>query len=334
MTRRAPGVAVASAGAEAQLRRNRIGELTPAKVLSALAGLGEGAAIADQTDFFWRAGGLLEAEPALCGVIAEQLLTARIGGRATAFALDLLVSAGTPAAQSALRRVLENGPIRSRGDYPMLVQRMSLLESPDDDTVAAAARLREQQGTASPAGGAAAYALGAMANRLAAGGRADDARRWTAPLAAELETTDDPVARARLLGALGNAGLADHVELFVRFSDDADPEVRRGAASALRHDDQPDARAALVRLAGDGDAAVQAAALASLRDRALGVDDAGALAAGLGAGLTGAAAVDAVRLLTPHGGSPEVAAALAALAAAPTTPPEVRAEIRRALAGA
>jgi HEAT repeat protein len=161
----------------------------------------------------------------------------------------------------------------------MLVQRFSVVAHPTVETLAfLESAYKESHARAERF--ATAYALGAAAGNLARAG-ADhraEAKEFAATLERDLGRARTPDEKKELLGALGNVGLASDTPVILPYTADSSSEVRRAAAYALRKIDTPDARAALVTLAADGDDAVEESALQALGDGSMGPEDWRALA--------------------------------------------------------
>jgi hypothetical protein len=245
-------------------------------------------------------------------------------GRSPARVVDVLVAAGTPAAQRAL---LARLAIDVDG---ALVQRLVALRHPEPETLRFLIRLAASDvvATATPTR----LALGALAGRGRHDPRLEVQREADRALQLLRQLSDDDALdandRAIALRALGNCGdvhdgrLADEdtARLLARASDD-DARVRAATASALRHGARDDARMALLALAGDEVPSVQASALQALAHH---LDE--ATLAGL-ADLAAGGAIDrenagrAVSLVRAHLGVPAARATLEAVVADPRTDP-------------
>jgi hypothetical protein len=324
--RRMPGPAIADpTGAHAALV-DRVDGLSRADLLRGLSANG---AIADLNRWLWRATGLLQLDAALAAELGDLVATGRLTGNNAELALDLLASAGTPEAQTALRTALASPPVRGAPGYGLLVQRVSLVAHPTPETAAFVGELYRRESRDEVA-----YALGATIRHLdEAGDGTGEAARWNRVLVDDLEHAVDPAQQAVLLGALGNAARTENVELVARHATSDDPDVRAAAARALRHTDVPRAREALHALFGDRDTGVQREAIGALAKHRLGDGDLATLertvaAAGIGAGNEGGL----VTLIAAQAESPTSTKILRAIAARPGTLPDLRARIEQLLA--
>jgi hypothetical protein len=304
--RRAMGVATAGAGAEERALAAKVDGLTRADLFGGL----ESGVIADENRWFWRASGLVEQDPA-------------------ELVLDLLAAAGSSAAQAALRVAIASEPVRAADNYGLLVQRMSLLAHPDAETAAFAVELYQGERA-----GAAAYALGSIARQLEEGGDVDAAAKCTQVLAAALDGTDVPAEQAILLGAMGNAGSASEVPRVLRYTTSADADVRAAAARALRHTDTPAARTALHELFADPAVGVQREVIGALGNQAIGDDDLAALGRHVGDVRSGNENALVTLAVGHRAAGPASEALMRAIAARPSTLPELRARIETILARA
>jgi hypothetical protein len=323
--RRAMGVATAGAGAEERALAAKVDGLTRADLFGGL----ESGVIADENRWFWRASGLVEQDPAIAKDLGDRVAAGRYAGRQAELALDLLAAAGSPAAQAALRVAIASEPVRAADNYGLLVQRMSLLAHPDAETAAFAVELYQGERA-----GAAAYALGSIARQLEEGGDVDAAAKCTQVLAAALDGTDVPAEQAILLGAMGNAGSASEVPRVLRYTTSADADVRAAAARALRHTDTPAARTALHELFADPAVGVQREVIGALGNHAIGDDDLAALGRHLGDVRSGNENALVTLAVGHRAAGPASEALMRAIAARPSTLPELRARIETILARA
>jgi hypothetical protein len=158
--------------------------------------------------------------------------------------------------------LLESPVVREHPERHLWDQRISFVTAPTPETVRYAERaFAERSGVDGTTAG---YVLGAVANHLAERGDAAAASSAALRIVERLNATADSPTSAHLLSALGNAGQPDLVERIVSYAASSEPELRLVVAKALRKTDVPAARATLIRLSADADAAVQRRALLSL----------------------------------------------------------------------
>ncbi|MEQ8278755.1 MAG: hypothetical protein RMA76_29655 [Deltaproteobacteria bacterium] len=245
-----------SVHAEARAQDARIAGLTADALWSALDRTGASGEFADHARMLVRATALLRKQPALVDQVGARFREPATSDAERTLLLDLLVGAGTPAAQAALTELLDEPLVRTHPERHLWDQRVSLIGAPTPATVtyasAAFARRSGVDGTT------AAYVLGAVASHL------PDRRAAAAPIVERLKAAREPFERAHLISALGNAGGDAFVGSIAAYADAGEPEVRLAVAKALRKTDVEDARATLVRLSADRSAVVQRRALLSL----------------------------------------------------------------------
>ena len=250
-----------SANARREMLRQRAAGMTEDALMGWLDGAGAAGAGPDHNRWLWRATGLLQLEPALCGALAARFEVEGTPLAKRALMMDLLVGAGTPEAQAALRTILGGEAAAALGEaaYGTLFQRLALVGRPD----AATARFVEAAYETSEGfvKEAATVTLGAVAAGLAEGGDQEGADAVVGRLRADLGVTVAPEGQIPLIRALGNAGSGGAVDALLSAGTSADPAVRRAVASALRKTPTDEARDALVGLIGDADPGVQASAL-------------------------------------------------------------------------
>ncbi len=293
---RRPGERIARHDERAALEA-RVGGLTPAQMMSELIGLGD-VGLPDPNEWMWRVTALVRLHPELCGQLRELAASGRLGPAGVALVADVLVAAGGPEAEAALRAVVVEAPV-SDDARVSLVQRLSLVRVPSGETIALARQLHDDARGRGDVDGAraAAYVAGNLAGTLRRQGDLAAAAELVAPLVDELARTTSPDDRVALAVAIGAAGLPEHAELLSGLSADADAGVRRAAIQGLARQDAPSARDALVALAGDDDGGVAGAALRALGDRDLDEAALDALVSRLAGGVAPRSQGDLVRLL-------------------------------------
>lgn len=284
------GAPAAAADPEAQIRRQRIGDLTAAEARHMLEGAA-GGRLPEHNRSLWRLTALLRQDPKLAAWLGDFASAPGRTRPARALALDLLTSAGTPAAQRALRAALDSEAMRATDGYAVLYQRAALLKRPDGDTLDWMTARHARPG---PEGQTAAtLALGAVAGAAARhDAQGERGRALADGLLDEALTADDTLTRSTRLRALGNAARPEHAAAIAAFAHAEDTHVRHAAAAALRRIDGPEAHAALVELAVDEDARVQGRALTSLGERPLSADDMHRLAAAIADGTLAESSLD------------------------------------------
>jgi hypothetical protein len=254
-----------------QMIAQRIDGLTRDQLVLDLTALGNAGTMPEHTRYMWRATALLAEDPEACDALLALVRSGKLSGKGQALVLDLLASAGSPAAQHALVEALKLPAVRRSKERALLVQRISTIETPTAETLAAAwetYREGERSGDRDVRF-AGAFALGASAGNAAKSGRVDEARDYVRKLRHAADGAKDPNDKAAMLRALGNAGLPETGDYVRRSSADGDPRVREAAALALREGDDRANTDVLVGLVGDASRDVQAAALASLAARPL-----------------------------------------------------------------
>jgi HEAT repeat protein len=217
--------------------------------------------------FVTAAVAMLKLDPGLCAGLVEIFERPTTSLAARALLLDILASTGHPAAQQAMRDALSSDAARrDPAAFGTLLQRLSLIPSPDGETLTfAAATYHEAKGEVR---NAASYALGTALGERARGGDPQVQREADA-LRGDLRAARAPADKVALLGALGNAGFAADVALVKSFAHDADAHVRRQAALSLRKPDTVEATDALLEMMGDAESSVGVAAMQSLGERPL-----------------------------------------------------------------
>lgn len=238
----------------------RVGGLTVDEMLTGLRQL-SGARMPDHDRWLWRATGLIQLDPAAATALAEACLDGSLTGAPRQLALELLANVGNPGAQDALRRVFSDEAFAQADDYPSALQRVALLEDPEDATIEVLAHQAESLD------GAAARSAYVATGATVGHARAQDVTRGAdvvQRLRTALTGARDPIDRRALVMALGNTGATEALPDLVAASSTDDAELRTIAARAMGHVETPESAARLVQMLRDPDAVVQRAAVASL----------------------------------------------------------------------
>ncbi len=212
----------------------------------------------DQLKFFNRATGLLKLHPEIGAQLVETLHEPKMTYEGRAFTLDILASAGNDVVQEALVRGLRDPRTRALPEYVSLYQRVSLVRSPSDATVAFAQDTFERLHADPPKDQASedlrtasVFALGSVAGHMMQTRRLDGAERLCRRLVEKMDESSQSNERKRspkiaYITALGNAGVPAQEALLLRLSDDDARETRTAALNALRKYDTPASRARVV----------------------------------------------------------------------------------------
>jgi len=299
-----PGELAVTAETDQQLLEERAEGLTLRTVLSDLLAYGPAGRMPDHNRWLWRVTGLLKLHPELCAQLLPAFRDPAVGPKGRALILDLLVSAGHPLAQDALRQAL----LHSQGAAPaseqvMLLQRLSLLSEPDPQTLEFLARTHSDA-VASRAQDlelASLYSLGAALGNGDPQADPERRRALNSVLLSALEAADAAPEREAALRALGNAGLRENIPVVLVQTEAAEAGTRRAAAAALRRPQTRETTDALLRLLADPQPTVQFEALTSLALHRLTPADLDSLAAVVLAGATSREVdADLVNFLAQH----------------------------------
>ena len=264
--------------------------MTSAEVLRDIKLISAGATLPDFNGWLVRATALLALSPQACEAVATLANVPGCDTRTRSLVLDLLASANSPAAQTALRGVLTGPALQesTERDYTMMFQRLSLIHDPTPETVAfAQAQFDAPASTA--LGFASAYTLGAVAGQLKGMGEEGAAMTLVGQLSEALGESDDPAYQSALVRGLGNAGFSDSVDVLAPLIEADSAQVRRSLAVALRKMPTQSAQDLLLSLAADPNTSVQISALRTLEGMAPSPDTLGAIAS---FALSGAAATE------------------------------------------
>ncbi len=255
----------------------RAGDLSPGQIKRLLSTWPAGLSGKALGKFLFQAVAVLRLHSELGQELVEQALTDAWSKQAQSALADLLRGAGTDSCQKALLDLL-NGT----NDADAIVQRIGLLERPNEQVVSALTRrLEEAPGLVqsgeidTDSAHAVRFAAGSTARALKRNNQPIEAATLVGLLEAQLHSLEEPGQRALLLRALGNAG--GSAEL-VRAASSIHPSERSASAAGLRFASEAEEVDALHELVGDDNSSVQHAALSSLQSRGATPSDLEALA--------------------------------------------------------
>jgi hypothetical protein len=255
----APSEPAAAATPRELLERRTAGLTTEQLVegVRAWAQTGPGPA---HNEWLWRSVALLQLDPAQVPRLQALFAEPELAPDSRALVLDLLASAGEPAAQAALLSLLSSEEGRALG--ALGVARVGLVTRPTSQTTQ-----WMSQHWASASGEerlASAMVLGAVARNLTRGGSAGEASSVIGQLGSALAGAQGSLEKQALLRALGNASAPSVLPAVLPYAMDSDPAVRAACATALRNLQAPQTEAALLGLARDASATVQREAFRTL----------------------------------------------------------------------
>lgn len=264
---RAPNQVGSVEGARKSSLEQLAGGMTLARIESTIGALAAGAKL--PTGFVTQAVAFLKLHPDQAQGMVDMFERPELGANGRALVCDLLASAGHPEAQQAMRDALSTDIARrDPKEFGGLLQRFSLVATPTRESLDFVYRQYDKPLRADVRG-AAALALGSTMGNTARGGDRSELAAMNDRLRGDLAKAHTPEDKGALLGAFGNAGLRDNVELVRTFGKDKSPEVRAQAAYALRKTDDDEVHATLLDLVADADPGVTLAALDVLAQQSL-----------------------------------------------------------------
>jgi len=264
-----PGEVLTGEQVQRKMWEAMVGSMTLSDVESGIATYAM-RGISPQEGWLTRAVLLLKMNPAYAARLSDMFQKPGMSSDGKAFICDLLSSAGTPAAQTAMRDALSSEAAHADADrYPGMLQRFSFVKEPTPETMAfLEARLDADKGNDRLA---AARSLGAAAGHLRSAGK--DYAGYNGKLLAGLKNAASPEEKRAMVGSLGNVGAPENIPVLAEMTQDESPDVRRAVARAMRKNDAPEARNVLFDLVNDSDVSVGQAALSTLAEQTLEGDD-------------------------------------------------------------
>jgi hypothetical protein len=238
----------------------------------------------------------LRLHPEACEGIATQFLDPEVTPKSREFMMGLLASAGSPAAQSAMRRALDVPETRSDlGAYGRMIQRIGFVAQPNRESLEYLVALYDSPAISGDTDlrRVTGLTLGA-ALRKATGANKALAESIHGRLVAGLTAAQDTDAKIGLVAAVGNAARASDLPVLVKVAKDGEPRVRESVARALRGLDSPETRTTLREMLTDPSGDVSRAAARSYDAQQLSTADMTALATLVESGAVNAGADSAL----------------------------------------
>jgi len=269
--------------------------------------------------------------PELCQQLVPLFDDAKVGPAGRNMIVDLLASVGHAQAQQALRDILQGKAAREDRAFPLLYQRLSLVQNPDPQTMKFVST--QYQSTQGPAHHAAMYSLGSAAGHRYRAGDHEGGLAAARQLERDLAAARDPAEREYLLESLGNAGLAEQAATIQSYASSTDANVRLAAANALRKMQGVQVQQTLMGMVSDADPMVAEQAMLSLAKTELTQEMLSSLAALVAARSIGERSYEVlVTLLQPYQGrSPTVTEIFQSILSQDLRDPTVKVRIRNML---
>jgi HEAT repeat protein len=250
---------------ERAIETNTLGDSTLASLLAELTAAEKSQGKSDTTQLYLKLKALFYLQPETCEPFQKLLTTAP----ATSVTLNLVTgalgAAGNQQAQQVLISVL-----RARSDDEAMFSKLSSIlaetKSPTqeaEDVLSEFAFREPETNTAKTAQ----ITIGTMAWNI---GNSDPqrAQKIVQRLIEHLSASSDPQVLRRLLSAIGNAGSAEAIPTIKRLLNDTSPDLRGGAAYALRWIDSDEADELLAAtITNDSETSVQLQAFSALSYR-------------------------------------------------------------------
>jgi HEAT repeats len=250
---------------ERAIETNTLGDSTLASLLTELTAAEKSQGKSNTTQLYLKLKALFYLHPETCEPFRKLLTTAPTSSVTMNLVTEALTAAGNPQAQQVLVGVL-----RARSDDEAMFSKLSSLlaqtKSPTQEAenfLSEAAFKEPETNTVKTAQ----ITIGTMAWNI---GNSDPqrAQRIVERLIEHLGSSSDPNVSWRLLSAIGNAGSTEAIPTIKKFLNDPSPDLRGGAAYALRWIDSDEADDLLsATLVSDSEASVRLEALSALSYR-------------------------------------------------------------------
>jgi hypothetical protein len=244
---------------------NTLGDSTLQSLLPELRAVEESQGQPNTTELYLRLKALIYLHPETSEVFGRILTTTTANSTTMNLVAEALGSAGSPLAQQALVTA-----IKARPDDEAAFAKLSfILAQTKTPTQQAENALSDVafRGPETDIVKTAQLMLGAMARNIDQSDP-DRAAKVVDRLIAQLGSSSAPNVQRRLLSALGNSGSTQAIPVIKQFTNDASPDLRGGAAYALRWVDSDEADDLLSTIIDtDSDPSVRLQALSALRYR-------------------------------------------------------------------
>lgn len=254
--------------AREQQLKQRVGNLTVESMQQMLPSMALLPKSSRHNEFFWQATGLILQHPEYITYLESMFNSNNTTAESKAFILDILAGASSKESQSSLTKLLSAPQIKKLPTYPLLVQRLSFISTPEIETVNWSYNelknsLKKKDYNNSDFANV--YSLGEMIGK----NYFNDENEKVAVeirnvLIERLNKSNSPMETKAFIGALGNEGSKTAIKQILNFENNDNEQIRSAAILALRKKDLPETRDAVFQALTDKSLSVQEAALVCL----------------------------------------------------------------------
>jgi len=225
--------------------------LTSTEMLDTLRAYGTTGEIGDKKLFMWRMTGYLKRYPERAADMVPLFNDPAFSSDGRMFIMGALASVGHPEAQTVMRQLLAGEPSKQDRLYPLLLQNISYLDTPDPATVSFAEQLYNNAIATNKLRSTASLILGAVAAKEIAKGNGMRGTSLNNKLVEELRKSTTPESAERMLDAIGNVASSSNIAVAAEYKDSLNDRVRASVANAVRFTQTPESEQLLLDMLDD-----------------------------------------------------------------------------------
>jgi len=225
--------------------------LTVTEMLDTLRAYGTSGEIGDKKLFMWRMAGYLKRYPERTTDLAPLFNDPTFSSDGRMLIMGALASVGHPEAQTVMRQLLAGDTAKNDRLYPLLLQNISYLDTPDPQTVSFAEKLYDDALATNKLRSTASLILGAVAGKTTRGGDGIRGAMLNNKLVEELRKSATPESAERMLDAIGNVANSSNIAVAAEYKDSLNDRVRASVANAVRFTQTPESEQMLLDMLGD-----------------------------------------------------------------------------------
>ncbi len=229
-----PGKIDVSEKKERELLEKRAMGISAPDIAEAFDDLAQIGDMHDKSGFWWKASGFLKLHPERSEDFVKIFQKKKITYKPKMFVLGILVSAGHPQAQAAIRKILDLPSTKADPMYSLYFQNISHIKNPDRETVDYVKNFYMQTRSSGEMRTTASLTAGAVASRLYRNGDRSEAEKMRTHIVEDLKSARTDGEREYLLDGIGNMGMEENTDEVVQFVGSKNPRIRASVANALR----------------------------------------------------------------------------------------------------
>ena len=238
--------------------------ITSSEMLKTLREFGINGKIGDKQLFIMRTVAYLKLYPERTKDLIPLFNENGFSSEGKILVMGLLASSGDSKAQEVMRTLLKSDAAKTDELYPLLLQNISMLETPDSRTMDFAEKLYKTSKESGKFISSSSLIVGSVAGKMIKQGNTAEGMRLNSILVKDLDEAETPEKAEKLLNAIGNAGIAENVKKAAEFAESVNPRIRASVANAVRNTQTEESEKMLLNMLSDKENIVKIQAINTL----------------------------------------------------------------------